>query len=68
MLSSRTIVPSILLLLAASTYSFVVPSAGTKRAAFVAHQPSPLFLSDVSIVEEAAPVVSTRKAAGLTVR
>jgi hypothetical protein len=39
----------ILLLLAATTSSFVVPMGGTKaRSAFVVQKPAPLFMSDVS--------------------
>jgi hypothetical protein len=48
MFFSRKIVPSLLLLLAVSAFSFSVPSVGSNRAAFVAKQPTRLFLSDVS--------------------
>jgi hypothetical protein len=54
MFASRTIIPSILLLLAATTSSFVVPLGGAKRSAFVVQKPAPLFLSDVSTVSMVA--------------
>lgn len=63
MLYSRTIVLS---LLAATAYSFVAPSVGTKRpSAFLQKPTTPLFLSDVSTtVEEAGAVSGTTVAVG----
>jgi hypothetical protein len=58
MFASRTVIPSLLLLLASTADAFVSPSVGQKcPSTFVTKQPTLLFLSDVSTtttIEETA--------------